>query len=173
VPLLGPEAVVTPQPSGELVDVQPVSGGEESTSTVQAPAASRGYSIVEIRPDGLPSLLSSDARGRLAAVALTTDRLDVQSGSRSHTEDDAAPAAKSAGDAPLPPSWPLGDQAPSTPYASAGGAGGGPSGGFFPWVVAGLIALMAAAAQRLGGLVPLRLTPPHCTAYVVGLERPD
>lgn len=173
VPLLSPDAVVTPPPSGELVGVQPLSDGEESASTVQAPAASRGGSIVEIRPDGLPSLLPTDARGRLAAVALTADRLDVHSGSRSNTENEAAPGAKSAGDPPLPPSWPLGDQAPSTPYASTGGAGGGSSGGFFAWVVAGLIGLLAAAAQRLGSLVPLTLSPPRCTAYVFGLERPD
>jgi hypothetical protein len=172
VPLLSPDELVTPAPSGELTDVQPVSNGE-SASTVQAPAASRGGSVVEIRPDGLPSLLSSDARGRLAAVALTTDRLDVNRGSQSNTENEAAAGARSAGDAPLLPSWPLGDQAPSTPYASTGGVGGGSSGGFFAWVVAGLIGLLAASAQRLGSLVPLTLSPPRCTAYVFGLERPD
>jgi hypothetical protein len=170
VPLVSPDAVVTPPPSGELAGVQPLSDGEESA---QAPAASRGGSIVEIRPDGLPSLLSTDARGRLAAVALTTNRLGVHSGSRSNTQNEVAPGAKSAGDAPLLPSWPLGDQAPSTPYASTGGAGGGSPGGFFAWVVAGLIGLLAAAAQRLGSLVPLTLSPPRCTAYVFGLERPD
>jgi hypothetical protein len=47
------------------------------------------------------------------------------------------------------------------------------SGGFFPLVLAALIALFAAFAQRLGGLVPLTRAPPRCAAFLPSLERPD
>ena len=118
-------------------------------------------------PPHLPSLFSSSEDG-LAAV-----RLHTQSGSRSETRNERPRAAERTGEAPLVPPLPFRDGAPSELYVSAGGMGSGSSGGFFPLVLAGLIALFAAAAQRRGGLVPLTLAPPRCTAFVLCLERPD
>jgi hypothetical protein len=118
-------------------------------------------------PPHLPLLFSTSGDG-LAAV-----RVDTQSGPRSETRNEGPPAAKSTGEAPLVPPLPFRDRGPSELYVSAGGMGSGSSGGFFPLVLAGLIALFAAAAQRRGGLVPLTLAPPRCTAFVLCLERPD
>jgi hypothetical protein len=143
---------------------------------VPTPNGSRHASIVTIDGDvvlpSLPSLFSSPGGG-LVAVSWAGDRLDAQGGSRSETRNEGTPAADRTGDAPLLPPLPYRDGTSSGFYVSAGGAGGGSAGGFVPLVLAGLIALFAAAGQRPGGLVSLALAPPRCTAFVLCLERPD
>jgi outer membrane biosynthesis protein TonB len=135
-----------------------------------APGSQRD-SIVTIpqyaAPPHLPLLFSTSGDG-LAAV-----RVDTQSGPRSETRNEGPRAARSTGEAPLVPPLPFRDRGPSELYVSAGGMGSGSSGGFFPLVLAGLIALFAAAAQLRGGLVSLTFAPPRCTAFVLCLERPD
>jgi hypothetical protein len=135
-----------------------------------APGSQR-ESIVTISRDAspphLPLLFSSSGYGGAAV------RLDTQSGSRSETRNEAPRAAEGTGKAPLLPPLPFRGGAPAGLYVSGGGMGSGSSGGFFPLVLAGLIAPFAAAAQRRGGLVSLALAPPRCSAFVLCLERPD
>jgi hypothetical protein len=53
------------------------------------------------------------------------------------------------------------------------GATGGSSGGFSALMVALVAAFIVAAAQSLGGLLPITLFSPRCTRLAVCLERPD
>jgi hypothetical protein len=178
--------VVEPEPPAEppavapppvdLIPEPPVPDAEPVPVDVPTASGSRHASIVTISgdvvPPSLPSLFPSPGGG-LAAVSWAGDRLDTQGGSRSETRNEGTPAADRTGDAPLLPPLPFRDGTSSGFYVSAGGASGGSSGGFVPLVLAGLIALFAAAAQRPGGLVSLALAPPRCTAFVLCLERPD
>jgi hypothetical protein len=150
--------VLEPPDAGKVPEV-PTAPGSQRESIVTIPQ--------DVSPPRLPLLFSSSGDG-LSAV-----RLDTQSGPRSETRNERPRAAKSTGAAPLVPPLPFRDRAPSELYVSAGAMGSGSSGGFVPLVLAGPIALFAAAAQRRGGLVSLALAPPRCTAFVLCLERPD
>ena len=160
--------VVTPIP-GDPAPGLPVA---DEPAPVEAPRAAGSHrdSIVTIPPDAsplsFPPLLSPGATG-------VGDRVDDQAGSRSEARSEGPQAAESTGDAPPLPGLPFRGGAPSDLYVSAGGMGSGSSGGFFPWVLVGLVALLAAAAQRRSGLVPLTLAPPRCTAFILLSERPD
>jgi hypothetical protein len=101
------------------------------------------------------------------------DRLATQGGSPAETRNERPQAAEATRDAPHLPALPFGPGAPTDLYGSAGGTAGGTSGGFFPLLLAVLVALFAAATQRPGGLVPLTLARPRCTALKLCLERPD
>ena len=161
-----PEAPAAPAPADPAA--QPPVTDDRTAPVKVDTAVVRGESIVTIRravsPPRLPSLLPSPGGG---------DRLATQNGSRSETRNERPQAAESAGQAPLLPSPPFGPGAPADLYVGAGGMGGGSSGGFFPLVLAVLVALFVAVAQRPGGLVPVTLARPRCTALLLCLERPD
>jgi hypothetical protein len=158
-----PEAPAPDAPAPPLVEV-PSAGGSHRDSIVMIP---RDASQLRT-PLGFVS-----SEGGLAAGISADDPLDSKGGSRSEAASEGSQAARSAVDAPLRPELPFEDGAPLAPYVSAGGMGGGSSGGFFPLVLAGLNALFGAVAQRLGGLVPLTRAPPRCAALILCLERPD
>ena len=165
-----PPPTPPPAPADPPGVEQPLPDAGRVPEVPTAPGSQR-ESIVTISRDASPphlSLLFSSSGYGGAAV-----RLDTQSGSRSETRNEAPRAAESTGEAPLLPPLPFRGGAPTGLYASGGGMGSGSSGGFFPLVLAGLIAPFAAAAQRRGGLVSLALAPPRCSAFVLCLERPD
>jgi outer membrane biosynthesis protein TonB len=165
-----PPPAPPPPPADPPVVEQPLPDAKRVPEVPTAPGPQR-ESIVTISRDAspphLPLLFSSSGYGGAAV------RLDTQSGSRSETRNEAPRAAESTGDAPLLPPLPFRGGAPAGLYVSGGGMGSGSSGGFFPLVLAGLVALVAAAPQRRGGLVSLTLAPPRCSAFVLCLERPD
>jgi outer membrane biosynthesis protein TonB len=154
-----PPVVEPPLPDTGRVPEVPTAPGSQRESIVTIPQ--------DASPPHLPLLFSSSGYGGAAV------RPDTPSGPRSETRNEAPRAAESAGEAPLVPPWPFRGGAPSGLYVSGGGMGSGSSGGFFPLVLAGLVALVAAAPQRRGGLVSLTLAPPRCSAFVLCLERPD
>jgi hypothetical protein len=162
------EAPVVAPPPGDLASKPPDPDAGTVPAEVETAVGSRGESIVTIRRSvsapRFPSLLPSPGGG---------DRLATQNGSRSEPRNERPQAAESAGHAPLLPAPPFGPGAPADLYVGAGGMGGGSSGGFFPLVLAVLVALFVAVAQRPGGLVPVTLARPRCTALLLCLERPD
>jgi hypothetical protein len=164
---------MTPEPTDPAPEPVPA----PEPGPIEGPAAgSHRDSIVIIKrnpsPVSLPSLFPSPADRLAATTGAGGGRLAPQGGSRSQSGDEGTQAAGNARNAPLLPGLPFRGGAPSDLYVSAGGSSGS-SGGFFPLVLAGLVALLAAAAQRRGGLVPLALAPPRCAAFVRCLERPD
>jgi outer membrane biosynthesis protein TonB len=169
-PPMDEEPPPAPPPADPPVVEPPLPDTERVPEVRTAPGSQR-ESIVTISRDAsrphLPLLFSSSGYGGAAV------RLDTQSGSRSETRNEAPRAAESTGEAPLLPPLPFRGGAPTGLYVTGGGMGSGSSGGFFPLVLAGLIAPFAAAAQRRGGLVSLALAPPRCSAFVLCLERPD
>jgi hypothetical protein len=131
--------------------------------------------IVIIKPSPPPVALSPlfpSPADKLTAATGAGDRLDSQGGSRSQAGSEGARAPGKARKAPLLPGLPFRGGASSDLYVSAGGSSGS-SGGFFPLVLAGLVALFAAVAQRHSGLLSLTVAPPHCSTFVLCLERPD
>jgi hypothetical protein len=164
---LVPEAPAAPAP-GDPAAQPPRPDDRTVAVEVDTAVGSRGESIVTIRlavsPPSLPSLLPSPGGG---------DRLATQNGSRSETRNERPQAAERAGRSPLLPAPPFGPDAPADLYVGAGGMGGGSSGGFFPLVLAVLVALFVGVAQRPGGVVPVTLARPRCTAFLLCLERPD
>jgi outer membrane biosynthesis protein TonB len=162
------EAPAVAPPPGDLASKPPDPDAGTVPAEVETAVGSRGESIVTIRRSvsapRFPSLLPSPGGG---------DRLATQNGSRSEPRNERPQAAESAGHAPLLPAPPFGPGAPADLYVGAGGMGGGSSGGFFPLVLAVLVALFVAVAQRPGGLVPVTLARPRCTALLLCLERPD
>jgi outer membrane biosynthesis protein TonB len=170
-----PEAPA-PEPPADTPSPGEPPGPVAESPPVEVPSAGGSHrdSIVMISRDASQlrtplGFLSSE--GGLAAGNSADDPLDSKGGSRSEAASEGSQAAQSAGDSPLRPGLPFGDGAPSAPYVSAGGMGGGSSGGFFPLVITGLVTLFA--AQRPGGVVPVTLAPPHCATSVLCLERPD
>jgi hypothetical protein len=163
-----PEAPAVPPSPSDLAAEPPLPDVGRAPAEVETTVGSRRESMVMIprgiSPPGPPSLFQSPGGG---------DRLATQSRSGSEIGNEGPHAAGGTRNAPLLPGLPFRDGTPSELYLSGGGMGGGSSGGFFPLVLAGLIALLAAAAQRLGGLVPLTRAPPRCAAFVLCLERPD
>jgi hypothetical protein len=168
-----PEAPLLEPPWDGLGAAPPLPDAESVPVEAGIAVGLHGASIVTIRradlPRSLPSLLPSQLSD---AVTSAGAGLHPQGASRSDTRREPSAAAERHGDSPLPP-LPARERTPSTLYVSGGGASGGSSSGIFAWVLAGLIALLAAAAQRIGGLVSLTLAPPRCTAFALGLERPD
>jgi hypothetical protein len=163
---------VTPPPGDPTTE--PVPAAEPAPDKVP-PAGSHRDPIVVIErgtpPLRLPPLLPSLA-GKLAADTGRGDRLGTEGGSRSQSGSERTHPVGSARDVPPLPGSPLSGGAPSDVYVSAGGSSGS-SGGFFPLVLAGLVAFLAAAAQRRSGLLSLAVAPPRCAAFVRCLERPD
>jgi hypothetical protein len=165
--------VTTPPPGDPTPEPAPVP--ERPPDEVPA-ADSQRIPIVVIErgtpPLRLPSLLPSPV-GELAATTGGGDRLGTEGGSRSQSGSESGTRrVESARDIPPLPGLPFSGGAPSDLYVSAGGSSGS-SGGFFPLVLAGLVAFLAAAAQRRSGLLSLALAPPRCAAFVRCLERPD
>ena len=162
--------VVTPAPTDPAPE--PVLALEPGS--VEGPAAGPPRDPIVIINRGaspVPSLLPSPA-GNLIAATGTGGRLGPQGSPRPQDGSERMPAAANAHKAPPLPGLPFSGGAPSDLYVSAGGSSGS-SGGFSPLVLAGLVALLAAAAQRCGGLISLKLAPPRCSAFVLCLERPD
>jgi hypothetical protein len=164
-----PPAAEAPPPAAEA----PPPAAEAPPPAPEAPPHRDSIVIIKrnASPVSLPSLFPSLA-DRLAATTGAGGRLAPQGGSRSQSGDEGTQAAGNARNAPLLPGLPFRGGAPSDLYVSAGGSSGS-SGGFFPLVLGGRVGLLAAAAQRRGGLVPLALAPPRCAAFVRRLERPD
>jgi hypothetical protein len=164
-----PPAPEAPPPAAEA----PPPAAEAPPPAPEAPPHRDSIVIIKrnASPVSLPSLFPSLA-DRLAATTGAGGRLAPQGGSRSQSGDEGTQAAGNARNAPLLPGLPFRGGAPSDLYVSAGGSSGS-SGGFFPLVLGGRVGLLAAAAQRRGGLVPLALAPPRCAAFVRRLERPD
>ena len=166
-PPLVPEAPTAPAPDDSAAQ-PPLPDGRTVPVEVDTAVGSRGESIFTIRRavslPRLPSLLPSPQGG---------DRLSTQNGSRSETRSEHPQAAERTGHDPLLPAPPFGPGAPADLYVGAGGMGGGSSGGIFPLVLAVLVALFVALAQRPGGVVPVTLARPRCTAFLLCLERPD
>jgi hypothetical protein len=164
-----PPAPEAPPPAAEA----PPPAAEAPPPAPEAPPHRDSIVIIKrnASPVSLPSLFPSLA-DRLAATTGAGGRLAPQGGSRSQSGDEGTQAAGNARNAPLLPGLPFRGGAPSDLYVSAGGSSGS-SGGFFPLVLGGRVGLLAAAAPRRGGLVPLALAPPRCAAFVRRLERPD
>jgi hypothetical protein len=180
LPVLGPplipEAPVWASPGGDLLEEQPLSDAAIVPMEVKTAVGSQRESIVTVRrdafPAGLVSLFPSRVGGGLAAVTSASDRLHLKSGSQLETRRNIPSAAEPRSDGPLLPPLALGEGAPSTRYVSGGGLSGGSAGGVFAWALAGLLALFA-AAQCVGGLVPLTLALPRRIAFGGFPERPD
>jgi hypothetical protein len=117
-----------------------------------------------------PSLFPPPA-DKLTAATGTGGGLDSQGGPQPQAGSQDTHAAGKARNAPLLPNLPFRGGSSSDLYVSAGSSGS--SGGFSSLMLAGLVALLAAALQRRGGLLPLTLAPPRCAAFVLCLERPD
>jgi hypothetical protein len=177
------EPVPTPEPEPPVVTPEPTDPAPEPVPAPplhpldDAAAGSQGDPIVVIKrsppPVSLPALFPT-AWGSPAPAAGAAGRIGPQGGGRSEPgSEDTRAAAGSARNAPLLPGLPFGGGTPSDLYVSAGGSSGSSGGFFFPLVLAGLVAFLAAGAQRRGGLVPLTLAPPRCAAFVRCLERPD
>jgi hypothetical protein len=142
----------------------------------EVPAADSQRNPIVVIERGTPSLrLPSLLPSPVDSFAATTgggDRLGTEGGSRSQSGSEGTRPVESARDVPPLPGLPFSGGAPSDLYVSAGGSSGS-SGGFFPLVLAGLVAFLAAGAQRRSGLLSLALAPPRCAAFVRCLERPD
>jgi outer membrane biosynthesis protein TonB len=153
---------------GDFAPEPPLPGVGRATAEVETALGSRRESTVTSprgnSPPRLPSLFQSPG---------DSDQLATQSRTRSEIRNVGSHATGSSREAPRLPAVPFRSRAPFELYVSAGGTGSGSSGGFFPLVLAGLVALFAAAAQRLGGLVPFTRAPPRCAAFLLCLERPD
>jgi hypothetical protein len=179
---------VEPPPALPAVEPPPSPVAESPVEIVTPPAPLPGVDPGQVDDDlqpgsivivanpsgsGLPELLPSGPGGRLAVVLTTAGGLfQKQLGSQSQSRQEPSGGAGRVGNTPpLPP-------APSRPGVPprlflGGGVSGSSSGGFSALMLAFFGALFAAAAQSLGGLLPLRLSSPHCTRFAVCLERPD
>ena len=164
--------MTTPPPGEPTPEPAPAPG--PAPDKVPAASPHRDPIVVIERgtpPLRLPSLLPSPV-GKLAATTGGGDRLGTEGGSRSQSGSEGTRPVESARDVKPLPGVPFSGGAPSDLYVSAGGSSGS-SGGFFPLVLAGLVAFLAAAAQRRSGLLSLALAPPRCAAFVRCVERPD
>jgi outer membrane biosynthesis protein TonB len=165
---LRPEAPAVTTLAGDVAPDPPLPAVGRAPAEVETALGSRRESTVTVprdkSPPRLPSLFQSPGG---------SDQLATQSRSRSEIRNVGSHSAGSSHNAPRLPALPFRSRAPFELYVSAGGMGSGSSGGFFPLVLAGLVALFAAAAQRLGGLVPFTRAPPRCAAFLLCLERPD
>lgn len=163
-----PEAPAVPPAPDDLAPEPPLPDVGRAPAEVGTAVGSRRESLVMISrgisPPRPSSLFQSPGGG---------DRLATQSRSRSEIGNEGPHATGSNRDARRLPALPFRTGAPSEFYVSAGGMGSGWSGGFFPLMLAGLVVLIAAAAQRPGGLVPLTRAPPRCASLLLSLERPD
>ena len=174
LPLI-PEAPVWASPGGNLVE-EPLFDAAIVPREVKTAVGPQRESIFRVRrhasPPNFAALLRSQAGSGLAAVTSASDRLHLKSGSQAETRRNIPSVAERRSGGPLLPPLALGEGAPSTRYVSGGGLSGGSAGGVFAWALAGLLALFA-AAQRVGGLVPLTLALPRRTAFAGFPERPD
>jgi hypothetical protein len=163
-----PEAPAVPPSPGDPSSQPPLPDVGRGPAEVETAAGSRRESMVTIprgiSPPSLASLFQSPGDG---------DQLATQRRSPSEITNAGSHAAGSIRDVPRLPALLFRPGRPFESYVSAGGMGVASSGGFFPLVLAALIALFAAFAQRLGGLVPLTRAPPRCAAFLLSLERPD
>jgi hypothetical protein len=169
-----PESPVVPPPPPDDLTPEPAPVPERPPDEVPAADSQRNPIVVIERgtpPLRLPSLLPSPVDS-LAATTGGGDRLGTEGGSRTQSGSEGSHPVESARDVPPLPGLPFSGGAPSDLYVSAGGSSGS-SGGFFPLVLAGLVAFLAAGAQRRSGLLSLALAPPRCAAFVRCLERPD
>jgi hypothetical protein len=159
-----PAVIVTPPSPLSDVDPGPLATDSQPDSIVVLPKP--------FEP-GVQTLFPSGPGDRLAAVLTPAGSLfEKQIGPQSQSKDEPTRETGRAGDAPLLPPAPPKPGVPPRLYLGAG-ATGGSSGGFSALMVALVAAFIVAAAQSLGGLLPITLFSPRCTRLAVCLERPD
>jgi hypothetical protein len=166
-----PPVPVAEVPAEILPPPAPLPGVEPGPLTTDPPSESIVILPKPFEP-GVPTLFPSGPGDGLVVLASPGSLFEKQIGSQSQPKHEPPREAGRAGDAPLLPPAPPKPGVPPTLYVG-GGVSGGSSGGFSALMLAFFAAFLVAAAQSLGGLLPVTLFSPRCTRLAVCLERPD